>query len=89
MATDKQITANRLNAQKCTGPKTPEGKAISSQNALKTGLDAESELIHGERPSDYETLAADYYTRYRPVAGENLLQSGFARLLPWHPSRPA
>ena len=26
MATDRQITANRLNAQKSTGPRTPIGK---------------------------------------------------------------
>ncbi len=29
---------NRLNARSSTGPRTEEGKAISSKNALKTGL---------------------------------------------------
>ena len=38
MATDKQIAANRRNAQKSTGPRTLEGKAKSSRNALKHGL---------------------------------------------------
>jgi hypothetical protein len=32
MATEKQIQANRANAAKSTGPRTPEGKRISSQN---------------------------------------------------------
>jgi hypothetical protein len=34
MATDKQTEANRLNAQKSTGPRSVEGKAASSPNAL-------------------------------------------------------
>src|SRR4051794_15045422 len=38
MATDKQIEANRRNAQKSTGPRTPAGKAKCSRNALKHGL---------------------------------------------------
>jgi hypothetical protein len=35
MSTHCQIQANRLNAQKFTGPCTPRGKAISSQNSLR------------------------------------------------------
>ena len=35
MTTDKQRQANQQNAQKSTGPKTPEGKAKSAQNARK------------------------------------------------------
>lgn len=56
MATRKQIEANRLNAQKSTGPKTPEGKRRSAMNALKHGLRSKLVVIPGEDPRDYETL---------------------------------
>jgi hypothetical protein len=38
MATDKQIAANRANAQKSTGPKTAAGRLKSSRNAYRHGL---------------------------------------------------
>jgi len=56
MPTEAQINANRLNAQKSTGPVTPEGKARSSLNALKSGIDAWSHIIPGEDPAELEAL---------------------------------
>jgi hypothetical protein len=53
MSTQAQIKANRQNAQKSTGPKTDEGKAAASQNAVKHGLFAES-VIKGENEAEYE-----------------------------------
>ncbi len=38
MASEKQIAANRANSQKSTGPRTAEGKTISSRNAVQHGL---------------------------------------------------
>ncbi len=38
MSTKAQTKANQKNAQKSTGPKTVEGKAVVSQNAVKHGL---------------------------------------------------
>jgi len=70
MATISQIEANRRNALKSTGPRTPEGQAVSRLNALKTGIDARSQVIPGESPEDLETLALDYHHRFRPAAPE-------------------
>ena len=70
MATIKQIEANRLNAQKSSGPRTAEGKASSSQNALKTGIDAQSIIIRGEDIADLETLTAEYLLRFHPQTPE-------------------
>ena len=40
MASEQQRAANRANAKRSTGPKTPAGKLRSSRNALKHGLSA-------------------------------------------------
>jgi hypothetical protein len=48
MASAAQTAANRANAQKSTGPRTPEGKALVAQNAVKHGLLAQREVIPGE-----------------------------------------
>ena len=47
---EARIAANRANARKSTGPKTPEGKAISRANALKHGLCA-NVVVPETRPS--------------------------------------
>jgi hypothetical protein len=70
MATIKQIEANRLNAQKSTGPRSVEGKARSSQNALKSGIDAESLIIHGEDRAALEALTQEYVDRFHPTTPE-------------------
>lgn len=38
MASERQIAANRSNAQRSTGPRTKAGKLKSSRNSLKHGL---------------------------------------------------
>jgi len=67
MATEKQIEANRLNAQKSTGPSSVEGKAASRLNALKTGIDAEMINISREHPDDLGALAQRFHDQYQPI----------------------
>ena len=66
MATPAQIAANRRNALRSTGPVSVEGKAISRFNALKTGIQAKSQVIPGEDPVELEQLAADYHLQFQP-----------------------
>jgi len=70
MPTQKQIEANRRNAQKSTGPVTVEGKAACAMNAFKTGLYATSLIIPGEKLADLQQLIDDYYRRHRPTTPE-------------------
>jgi len=67
MPTEAQINANRRNAQKSTGPTSPEGKAISSLNALKSGIDAWSHIIPGEDPAELEALTAQFVLHFHPA----------------------
>lgn len=73
MATQLQIAANRRNAQKCTGPKTPEGKARSALNALKHGLTARTLVVLPEDRKEFEEFAAGLRASLHPVGpAENL-----------------
>jgi hypothetical protein len=67
MASALQIQANRLNSQKSTGPRSPEGKAAVRFNALKSGIHANSGVIPGEDPVELEELARGYHEQFQPA----------------------
>jgi len=66
MATQSQIDANRRNAQKSTGPKTPEGKARSRRNGLQHGLTAKACMLEDEDPADLLDLLEEIREKYDP-----------------------
>jgi len=66
MATPAQLSANRANAQRSTGPRSAEGKSVSRFNALKHGADAASITLPGENPAAYQALADAYDETYQP-----------------------
>ena len=70
MSTHRQIEANRRNAQKSTGPTSVTGKAVSSMNALKSGIHAKSLVLPSEKLADLEQLIDDYYQRHNPDSPE-------------------
>ena len=56
MASAAQVLANRRNAQKSTGPRTEEGKAVAAQNAVKHGLLARDDVIKTEDQGDFDRM---------------------------------
>jgi hypothetical protein len=85
MASPAQIQANRLNAQRSTGPRSDDGKAASRFNALKYGIEARSLEIPGEDPAELEALALEYRQQFNadgPLEGflvETLVQADWNR----------
>ena len=67
MATEAQVVANRRNAEKSTGPRTPEGKAVVSQNAVKHGLLAQADVIRGEDKEEFELYREELFWELQPV----------------------
>lgn len=67
MASDAQIAANRLNAQKSTGPKTPEGKTAARRNALRHGLQSQVLSFNEEDNVKLDALLDDLLEEHQPV----------------------
>jgi hypothetical protein len=67
MASAAQITANRANAQLSTGPRSPEGKARSSQNAQRSGLFAAVENLVPPLRARYQEFLSRYQAEFSPA----------------------
>jgi hypothetical protein len=67
MTSDKQAQANRRNALKSTGPKTPEGKAAVRHNATKHGLLSQEVLLPDEDAAALEELGERLRAELQPV----------------------
>ena len=69
--TPKQLAANRRNAQKSTGPRTPKGRAVSRMNALKHGILSKQVLVQGlvlqESGEELEALHRRFWEDLQPV----------------------
>ncbi|MBV8550217.1 MAG: hypothetical protein JOY54_02875 [Acidobacteriaceae bacterium] len=77
MPSKAQVAANRANAQLSTGPKSEEGKAKSSLNAVKTGLTGRTVLLPTEDASAYEAHITRFFKEWDPAtdAERALVQS--------------
>ena len=67
MATEKQIVANRLNSQKSTGPRTPEGRAAVRLNGVTHGLTAETLVLKGESESEFAVIFESLESEHQPT----------------------
>jgi hypothetical protein len=87
MATEKQINANRLNAQKSTGPKTAEGKVAVAQNAVKHGLFAHDNVIQCENQADFDRFREELIAGLAPVGGVETMMAERIVSLSWRLKR--
>jgi hypothetical protein len=87
----RKVAANRQNALKSTGPKTPRGKAYSRRNALKHGLFAMdlyvAALTEWEDPGEYQNLLDRLAKDYQPVGVAEELEVQRIAMCWWKLSR--
>jgi hypothetical protein len=80
MASQKQIAANRKNAQASTGARTPEGKSKSRCNAIRDGLTGQITTLSPEDQPIFEQLKAEMLADLRP---QNSLERKLANSIAW------
>ncbi len=79
MATPAQIAANRQNAQRSTGPRTPEGKARSARNALRHGFASREFIVPDDERENFESLRTALAAELKPAGA--LAEILFTQLL--------
>ena len=67
MTSERRIVANRQNALRSTGPRTPEGKMNASKNASKHGILSREVLLPGEDGAALEALQENLIVDLAPV----------------------
>ena len=67
MTSQKQIDANRANAQKSTGPKSPATKAKSRLNAIRDNLTGQITTLSDEERPIFEKLKTDHIAALAPA----------------------
>jgi len=65
-ASEAQVRANRANCLKSTGPKSVEGKAKSSQNAISHGFFSRKVVLEGENAQEFEQLRQAMLAEHQP-----------------------
>ena len=61
---EERLAANRANAQKSTGPKTPEGRAASKMNAVKHGILSKEVLVQSIHRKENEDELTALHERF-------------------------
>jgi hypothetical protein len=95
MATEKQIAANRANAQLSTGPRTEEGKARSALNGVPKGTLDDAMVISSESQAVFYELEKEYLTTYRPQGAterffvHQMVSASWRTYRLWHAERAA
>ena len=64
----QRATINRANAARSTGPRTTQGRMISSRNAIKHGLCSQALTLPNENPYLAAHRSDAWYDHYRPAS---------------------
>ncbi len=78
MVSEKRIEANRKNAQRSTGPRTPAGRAKSSMNALRHGITGQVSIMNEEDRVAHDKFVQDLIDGLKP---EGALELQFASVI--------
>ena len=70
-----------------TGPRTPEGKKISSKNAIRHGLFVEGLVVMRERQEDFDAYRDAVWAERNPVGNEEEELTDKIVSLNWHLAR--
>ena len=73
MTSERQAEANRQNATKSTGPRTPAGKAVLALNGIKHGLLSRACLLKGESETELVAFGKRLRAKLAPVGELELL----------------
>ena len=63
----RKLAANRANAQKSTGPTSPQGREIVSSNRVQHGLCGRFRVLAGESQDEYNELVQRFLEAEQPV----------------------
>jgi hypothetical protein len=78
MVSERRIEANRKNAQRSTGPRTQEGRARSSINALRHGITGQVSIMTVEDRGAHDKFVQELIERFQP---EGSVELQFASLI--------
>ena len=87
MATKEQVAANRENAKKSTGPKSPAGKARARLNGLTHGLRAEEVVLPSEDAAEFEAFVAAWVDDWKPPTTARAVLVEEAAVAAWRKGR--
>jgi len=80
MTSEKQIAANRINAQSSTGPKRPETKAKTRLNAMRDGITGQVITLSEEDAPVFEALKAELIADLAP---KTVMELRLANSIAW------
>jgi hypothetical protein len=86
---DARLNANRQNAERSTGPKTPEGKSISSLNAVRTALTGRTVLLANDDADRYQAHIQAFFEEIAPIGQRETILAQSLADIAWRIERIA